>query len=73
MFFKRRSPLQKFLDVHGIPKKYLIQKSGLSKNTIGDLTAVEPKHTPTAKTIKKIMRVIKEIDPKAKADDFFDL
>jgi DNA-binding phage protein len=70
---KRRSKLGKFLDRYGISQEWVSQKSGLGRNTIGRLTSYDPKHAPTATTIKKVMKAIREIDPHAKADDFFDL
>lgn len=70
---KKRSKLGKFLDRYGISQEWLGRKTGIGRNTIGRLASGDEKHAPTATTIKKIMKAIREIDPKAKADDFFDL
>jgi transcriptional regulator with XRE-family HTH domain len=71
---KNRSKLGKFLDSKGITQTWLAQKSTVNKNTINDLCNGESDRSPTARTIKKIMKVINhEIDPKKKPHDFFDL
>jgi predicted transcriptional regulator len=70
---KRRSKLGKWLDKYGVSQEWLGKKAGLGRNTIGRLTSGDEKHAPTATTIKKIMKAVREIDPKAKVDDFFDL
>ncbi|MGO4887052.1 helix-turn-helix domain-containing protein [Anaerobacillus sp. MEB173] len=73
-FGKPRSKLGKFLDKNGISQEWLIKKSGLGRNTISRLCSGDSDHEPTARTIKKVMNVIrKEIDPNAKSDDFFDI
>jgi predicted transcriptional regulator len=68
---KPRSNLGKWLDERGISQEWLISKSKVSRTTISELAA--GKRQPTLVTIKKIMKVIREIDPAAKADDFFDM
>ncbi|MGA6841325.1 XRE family transcriptional regulator [Priestia megaterium] len=69
---KKRSKLGKFLDRHKIDQEWLVRQSGLGRNTIGDL-ANSNDRSPTTRTIQKIMKVIRKIDPNAKADDFFDI
>lgn len=68
---KPRSKLGKWLDQRGISQEWLVTKSKVSRNTISELAS--GKRTPSISTIKKIMKVIREVDPNAKADDFFDL
>ncbi|MED4587640.1 helix-turn-helix domain-containing protein [Priestia flexa] len=70
---KKRSKLGKFIDKYGISQEWVAKKSGLGRNTIGRLVGGDPQHAPTATTIKKIMKAIREIKPDAKVDDFFDL
>ncbi|QPC47093.1 helix-turn-helix domain-containing protein [Mangrovibacillus cuniculi] len=68
---KPRSRLGKFLDKRGISQNWLAKEAKVNKNTISDLSS--GKREPSLATIKKIMKVIREVDPKAKADDFFDI
>lgn len=68
---KPRSPLGKWLDERGISQEWLVKKSKVSRNTISEITA--GKRSPTLTTVKKIMKAIREVDPAAKSDDFFDI
>lgn len=68
---KPRSKLGHWLDERGITQEWLINKSKVSRTTISELSA--GKRQPTLETIKKIMKAIREIDPVAKAEDFFDM
>ncbi|MGH0951310.1 helix-turn-helix domain-containing protein [Bacillus mycoides] len=67
-----RTPLGKFLDKHRIEQEWLIRKSGLGRNTVGDL-ANNPNRSPTRKTMQKILKVLREFDSRVKADDFWDM
>ncbi|AEA14340.1 MULTISPECIES: hypothetical protein [Bacillus] len=69
---KKRTKLGKFLDKHEIEQEWLIRKSDLGRNTIGEL-ANNPNRYPTQKTMKKILKVLREFDPKIRADDFWDM
>ncbi|MEY8351665.1 helix-turn-helix domain-containing protein [Bacillus cereus] len=69
---KKRTKLGKFLDKHGIEQEWLIRKAGLGRNTVGDL-ANNPDRSPTRKTMQKILKVLREFDPRVKADDFWDM
>jgi hypothetical protein len=71
-FRSKRTPLGKFLDKHRIEQEWLIRKSGLGRNTIGDL-ANNPDRSPTRKTMQKILKVLREFDSRIKADDFWDM
>jgi len=70
---KKRSKLGKWLDNRGISQSWLANKAGVSRNTINDLAAGDIDRAPTTRTISKIVKALKEIDPSAKPDDFFDL
>ena len=70
---KKRSKLGKFLDSKGISQQWLSKKSGVGRTTISNLSKGDEDHTPNAKTIKKIMKAINEIDPNKKSSDFFDV
>lgn len=69
---KRRTKLGKWLDRRGISQAWLKDKAGLNKNTIGDLTS-DIDRSPTQKTMKKILKALREIDPNLKSDDFWDI
>lgn len=71
-FRSKRTPLGKFLDKHRIEQEWLVRKSGLGRNTVGDL-ANNPDRSPTRKTMQKILKVLRELDPRIKADDFWDM
>ncbi|WP_374103013.1 helix-turn-helix transcriptional regulator [Bacillus sp. ISL-77] len=70
---KKRSKLGKWLDNRGISQSWLANKAGVSRNTINDLAAGDIDRAPTTRTISKIVKALKEIDPSAKPDDFFDM
>ena len=69
---KKRTKLGKWLDKKGISQEWVSKKSGVSRDTISDL-ANDKDRLPTTRTIKKIMKAIREIEPKAKSSDFFDI
>lgn len=69
---KPRSKLGKWLDKYGITQEWLMQKSGLGRNTVSRACSNE-EYEPTSKTIKKIMKAVREVDPHKKAEDFFDM
>jgi transcriptional regulator with XRE-family HTH domain len=68
---KPRSKLGRWLDSRGITQEWLVGKSKVSRNTISELAS--GKRQPTLDTVKKIMKAIREVDPNARPDDFFDL
>ncbi|MGZ4160347.1 MAG: helix-turn-helix transcriptional regulator [Neobacillus sp.] len=70
---KKRSKLGKWLDNRGISQTWLAQKAGVNRNTINDLAAGNTDRAPTIRTISKIVKALKEVDPSIRADDFFDL
>jgi len=69
---KPRTKLGKWLDKKGVSQAWLMKKTGLNKNTIGDLTSNKDR-SPTYKTMKKIITALREIDPNIKSDDFWDM
>ncbi|RVT56447.1 helix-turn-helix domain-containing protein [Niallia taxi] len=70
---KKRSKLGKWLDKRGITQTWLANKSGLNKNTINKLTSGDSSAAPNVATIRKILNALREVDPRVKSDDFFDL
>lgn len=69
---KSRTKLGKWLDKRGITQSWLMKKTGLNKNTISDLTSNKDR-SPTLKTIQKVIKALKEIDPKVNSNDFWDM
>lgn len=70
---KKRSKLGKWLDRRGITQTWLAKKSGVNRNTINDLTAGDNDRAPTARTMSKILKALREVDPGVKSDDFWSL
>lgn len=70
---KRRSKLGKWLDDRGISQQWLAKKSGVGRTTISNLSKGDEEHTPNASTIKKILKALREVDGRVKADDFWDM
>lgn len=69
---KKRTKLGKWLDKRGITQSWLMRKTGLNKNTIGDLTS-DPERLPNARTMSKILKALREVDPNVKSDDFWSM
>lgn len=60
-----------FLDKHDITKRDFSQESGVNERTVYQLCK-DPNHFPRFRTVRKVMEVVRRIDPEAKASDFFD-
>jgi predicted transcriptional regulator len=69
---KPRSRLGKWLDDRGVSQEWISKKTKISRNTISKI-ASDKEYSPNLNTIQKIMKAIKEVDPGAKTDDFFDM
>lgn len=69
---KPRTAIGKWLDDRGISQEWLVKKSKVGRTTISKI-ASDKNYTPTLPTIKKIMKVIQEVDPNARSSDFFDV
>lgn len=69
---KKRTKLGKWLDKRGISQSWLKEKTGLNKNTIGDLTSNNGR-SPNQRTMSVILKALREIDPNLKSEDFWDL
>ncbi|MED1202554.1 helix-turn-helix transcriptional regulator [Heyndrickxia acidicola] len=69
---KPRTPVGKFLDKWGITQEWLAKKTKISRNTISKI-ASDNGYSPNLSTIKKVMNALREVDPKAKTEDFFDI
>lgn len=72
MLGKPRTKLGKFLDLRGISQEWLVRQTKVSRNTISKLSSDES-YSPTLATVKKVMAAIREVDPTARPEDFFDI
>ncbi|MDK7669535.1 helix-turn-helix domain-containing protein [Cytobacillus oceanisediminis] len=72
MLGKPRTKLGNFLDLRGISQEWLVKKTKVSRNTISKLSSDET-YSPTLATVKKVMAAIREVDPTARPEDFFDI
>jgi predicted transcriptional regulator len=69
---KSRSKLGKWLDDRGISQQWLSKKSGVSRTTISEMCSDQMK-SPNLKTIQKVLKAIRDIDPRVKQDDFWSM
>lgn len=68
---KNRSRLGKWIDHRGIKQQWLIENTGLNKNTISKL--VNEDKPPKGETMKKVLDTLRKIDPNINANDFWEL
>lgn len=71
-WFKPRTPFGKWLDKRGVKQEWIVKETGLNKATVSDL-ASNPERSPTKKTMQKILRAARKIDPNVKVDDFWSM
>jgi hypothetical protein len=69
---KPKTKLGKWLEKRGITNVWLQKTSGLSKNTVTDLTFTA-KHAPNQRTMQKVLKALRQIDPNVKSDDFWSM
>jgi len=69
---KKRTKIGKFIDKKGYSQEDLISASKVNRNTISKICN-DPTYTPSMSTVKKIMKAIRQLEPGAKTDDFFDI
>ena len=67
-----KSKFGKWLKNHGISHVELSKKSGVPRTTIGNL-AREENRCPTRLTGQKLIKAIREIEPKVKESDFWNI
>lgn len=69
---KPRTKLGKWIDRRGIKQEWLIKKTGIGRNTItwacGDVG-----YMPSGKTMQKIIKALREVDPSVSASQFWDV
>ncbi|MBY0094956.1 helix-turn-helix transcriptional regulator [Priestia aryabhattai] len=69
---KKRTKLGKFIDRKGYSQEDLISASKVNRTTVSKICN-DPNYSPSMSTVKKVMKAIKQLEPNAKADDFFDI
>ncbi|CAM3463457.1 XRE family transcriptional regulator [Brevibacillus invocatus] len=67
---KKRSRLGKWLDSNDLTQGWLCSESKLNKATISRLCASDD-NMPNLKTIQKILKALRKVDPNVKQDDFW--
>jgi len=68
---KPRSKLGFWLDERGISQRWLMEKTDLNKNTISKLAS--DNSPPRVETMKKVLKVLRNIDPNLKVEDFWEI
>ncbi|UED78071.1 transcriptional regulator [Brevibacillus sp. DP1.3A] len=74
---KKRSKLGQFIDSHHIDgrrltQEWLVDESKVSRETISKLCSDTDK-MPAGTTMKKILQVLRKVDPHVKQDDFWSM
>lgn len=69
---KKRSKVGRFIDRHGYTQEELMKAAKIGRSTVSRVCS-DPDYVPSGSTIKKIMKAIRQLDPNAKTDDFFDM
>ncbi|WP_078382327.1 helix-turn-helix domain-containing protein [Sutcliffiella halmapala] len=69
---KRRSALGKWLDKNGLEQQELAKTAKVSKNTVSKACS-EVDYVPSPGVMKKILKAIRQVDPNAKMNDFWDM
>lgn len=69
---KSRTKLGKWLDKHGLEQKDLEKASKVSHKTISR-ACNENDYIPGPSVMKKILKAIRQHDPNAKMNDFWDM
>lgn len=69
---KKRSKVGKFIDKHGYTQEDLKKISKVNRNTVSKICS-DPDYIPSGSTMKKILKALRELDPSAKTDDFFNI
>lgn len=69
---KPRSKIGKFLDKRGISQEWLVEKSGVSRNTISQI-CMDDNYDPKLSTVRQVLRALRKIDRSVTIDDFFNI
>ncbi|MED3553980.1 helix-turn-helix transcriptional regulator [Cytobacillus praedii] len=69
---KPQSKLGKFIAKHGYTIQELSAASKVNRNTLGKVCS-DKSYIPSQKTMQKILKAIRKLDPNAKMSDFWDM
>ncbi|OHX43439.1 helix-turn-helix domain-containing protein [Cytobacillus oceanisediminis] len=69
---KPQSKLGKFISKHGYTIQDLSEASKVNRNTLGKVCS-DKNYIPSQKTMQKILKAIRKLDPNAKMSDFWDM
>jgi hypothetical protein len=67
---KRRSQLGAWMDRNKVTQDWLVQKTGLSRNTLTELCG-DPNYIPRNATRSTIIKALRQVDPNVSASDFW--
>lgn len=69
-WMKGRSTLGEWLDRHKVSQEWLVNETGLSRNSVSDLCDGTVK-SPRSATRVKIIKALRKVDPNVSAYDFW--
>jgi hypothetical protein len=69
---KKRTKLGKWIDNRGIKQEWLVTKTGIGRNTI-TWACGDSDYMPGGRTMQKILKALREIDPNVNASEFWDI
>lgn len=69
---KKRTALGKWLDCNGWSQEDLSHAAKLNRDTVSKACS-DPDYLPSGKTMKKILKAVREVDPSIEASDFWRL
>lgn len=67
---KNRSRLGKWLDQHGYTQEDLVRESKVNRNTVSQLCS-DDHYVPSGRTMQKVIKALREVDPTVRADQFW--
>lgn len=68
----KKSKLGKYLMNKGYTQTEVVKATKINRKTVSKIYN-DSSYIPSGSTIKKVMNILKKIDPKLKVEDFFDL
>ncbi|MES5264962.1 helix-turn-helix transcriptional regulator [Priestia megaterium] len=68
----KKSKLGKYLMNKGYTQTEVVKVTKINRKTVSKIYN-DSSYIPSGSTIKKVMNILKKIDPKLKVEDFFDL
>ena len=69
---KERTAFGKWIDKRGISQTWIVNETKLNKYTISKI-ANSHDHIPSGRTMRKILTVLRKVDPTVKQDDFWSV